>query len=150
MYLINTLSVSVIVGLQSRLSPGIWRESVGFDAPEELAQLALGLLTAAMVDVHLWTLPLLLVLGFAVYLSLERHISLRRQTIDAVESLADIVDLRDPYTADHSRRVAGLRARVGHGAGLAPDEVAAIETAARVHDVGKVVIDRDCWPRPRA
>jgi HD-GYP domain-containing protein (c-di-GMP phosphodiesterase class II) len=144
MYVINTLSVSVIVGLQSHLSPwSIWRQSVGFDAPEELAQLALGLLTAAMVDVHLWTLPLLIVLGFAVYLSLERHISLRRQTIDAVESLADIVDLRDPYTADHSRRVARFAREIASALGLAPDDVAAIETAARVHDVGKVVIDRD-------
>jgi HD-GYP domain-containing protein (c-di-GMP phosphodiesterase class II) len=144
MYLINTSSVSVIVGLQSRLSPwGIWRQSAGFDAPEELAQLALGLLTAAMVDVHLWTLPLLLVLGFAVYLSLERHISLRRQTLDAVEALADIVDLRDPYTADHSCRVAGYARELATALGLPPDEVSAIETAARVHDVGKVVIDRD-------
>ena len=144
MYVINTLSVSVIVGLQSRLSPWmIWRQSVGFDAPEELAQLALGLLTAAMVDVHLWTLPLLLVLGFAVYLSLERHIRLRRQTIDAVESLADVVDLRDPYTADHSRRVASYAREIATALRLAPDAVSAIEAAARVHDVGKVVIDRD-------
>jgi two-component system cell cycle response regulator len=33
---------------------------------------------------------------------------------------------------------------------LAPDEVAAIETAARVHDVGKVVIDRDVLAKDSA
>lgn len=149
MYAVNTVAVAGIVGLQSGLSPWlVWRQSVGFDALEEVAQLALGLLTAAMVDVYIWTLPLLLVLGLVVYHALERQLQLRQQTRDAIEELADIVDLRDPYTADHSRRVARYARELATALRLAPDEVAAIELAARAHDVGKMVIDKDVLAKP--
>jgi HD-GYP domain-containing protein (c-di-GMP phosphodiesterase class II) len=142
-YLVNTLAVATIVGLQVGLPPHmVWRQSVGFDAVEELAQLALGLLAAAMIDTHVWTLPLLLLPALAVYLSLQRQTGLRQQTLDAVESLADVVDLRDPYTADHSRRVAAYARELAAELDLSPREVQAVEMAARVHDVGKIVVDQ--------
>lgn len=143
MYLINTLSVATIVGLQSGMAPlHIWYHlAVNLNRVEHISQLGLGLLGAAVVDVHLWTLPLLVLLAFAVYLSLERHVQLRQQTVDAVESLADMVDLRDRYTADHSRRVASYARELAISLDLTPDEVDLVERAARVHDIGKVLID---------
>lgn len=143
MYLINTLSVATVVGLQSGMAPlHVWYHSaVNVNRVEHLSQLGLGLLGAAVVDVHLWTLPLLVLLAFAVYLSLERHVQLRQQTVDAVESLADMVDLRDRYTADHSRRVAAYARELAIALDLTPDEVDLVERAARVHDIGKVLID---------
>lgn len=143
MYLINTFSVATVVGLQSGMAPlHIWYHSaVSLNRAEHISQLGLGLLGAAVVDVHLWTLPLLVLLAFAVYLSLERHVQLRQQTVDAVESLADMVDLRDRYTADHSRRVAAYARELAIALDLTPDEVDLVERAARVHDIGKVLID---------
>ncbi len=143
MYLINTLSVATVVGLQSGMAPlHIWYHSaVSFNRVEHISQLGLGLLGAAVVDVHLWTMPLLVLLAFVVYLSLERHVQLRQQTVDAVESLADMVDLRDRYTADHSRRVAAYARELAIALDLTPDEVDLVERAARVHDIGKVLID---------
>ena len=85
----------------------VWRQTAAFGNIEDLSQFALGLLAAVVVDVHAWTLPLLVLPAVVVYLSLQRNLRLRQQTLDAVQALADIVDLRDPYTADHSRRVAG-------------------------------------------
>jgi len=144
MHLVNTLSVATIIGLQSRQSPlMVWRRNVGLDAVEHLAQLVLGLLTAVVTDGHPWALPLLLVPALAVYRSTERNQLLRTQTMDAVEALADVVDLRDPYTADHSRRVADYARALATGLGLSPDEIDLVERAARVHDVGKVVVDID-------
>ncbi len=143
MYLINTLSVATVVGLQSGMAPlHIWYHSaVSLNRVEHISQLGLGLLGAAVVDVHLWTMPLLVLLAFVVYLSLERHVQLRQQTVDAVESLADMVDLRDSYTADHSRRVAAYARELAIALDLTPDEVDLVERAARVHDIGKVLID---------
>lgn len=142
--IVNTAAVAIIVGLQSGLSPlKVWYESIQFGAAEELALLALGLLGAVVVNVHPWTLPILFLPAVVVYRSLERYIQLRQQTLDAVESLADIVDLRDPYTAHHSRRVAVYARDLATTLDLDPDEVELIERVARVHDIGKVVVDRE-------
>ncbi len=142
MYAVNNVLVSTIVGLQLEQSPLlVWRQSRGQGITEQLAQLALGLLAAAVVDSHIWALPLLLLPAFAIYTSLERHAQLRRQTVDAVESLADIVDIRDPYTADHSKRVAAFARELALELELTPDEVELVERAARVHDIGKVAVD---------
>ncbi|MDP9379531.1 MAG: HD-GYP domain-containing protein [Chloroflexota bacterium] len=142
MYTVNNLSLATMVGLQLSQSPLlVWRQSKGLDTMERLAQLALGLLAAAVIDAHVWALPFLLLPAVAVYSSLERHIQLRRQTLEAVESLADIVDIRDPYTADHSKRVAAYARALAVELGLTPDEANLVEQAARVHDIGKIVVD---------
>ncbi len=144
MHVVNTLSVATIIGLQSGQPPLlIWRRSVGIDSVEHLSQLVLGLLTAVVADSHPWALPLLLVPALAVYRSTERNLLLRTQTLDAVEALADLVDMRDPYTADHSARVACYAREIATALALSPDDVALVERAARVHDVGKVVVDID-------
>jgi HD-GYP domain-containing protein (c-di-GMP phosphodiesterase class II) len=144
MYLVNCLAVATIVALQTGMSLWLhWRQSLSFGMTEEASLYALGLLAAIVVDVHAWALPLLLLPGFVVYLSLERNIGLRQQTLDAVQSLADIVDLRDPYTADHSRRVAVYARELAMALDLSPDDVDLIEQAARVHDIGKLLVDRE-------
>lgn len=142
MHLVNTFLVATMIALQSgHPLPLVWRQVFIFDAVEHLSQLALGLLAAAVIDTHSWALPFFLLPAFAVYRSSERHLQLRRQTLDAVESLADIVDIRDPYTANHSSRVATFARELAISLGLTPDEVDLVERAARVHDVGKIVVD---------
>ena len=147
MHLVNTLLVAIIVGLQSGQSPlSVWYQSTAsfdrFEHLSQLSQLALGLLAAALADSHPWALPLLVLPACTVYRQLEHHIQLREEAMDAVvQSLADVVDLRDPYTAHHSRRVAELARKLAQELGLTPDEVELVERAARVHDVGKVVVD---------
>lgn len=142
MHLVSTFSVATIIGLESEHSPlVIWRQTIAFDGVEQFSHLALGLLAAAIIDSHPWALPLLLLPAVAVYRSSERHVQLRSQTLGAVESLADVVDVRDPYTANHSRRVSELARKLAATLGLTPDEVDLVALAARVHDVGKIVVD---------
>lgn len=142
MHVIDTLVVQVMVALQMSLSPRLlWRRAIGLAAAEELAQFALGLLAAAVVDAHPWALPLFALPAFAVYRSFERHVQLRRHAVEAIEALASIVDIRDRYTAAHSRRVAALARDLAIALDLPPQEVETIERAARLHDVGKIVID---------
>ena len=59
---------------------------------------------------------------------------------DAIVGLATTLLERDRYTGDHSEAVVRLTVRVAESLALNPDEVARVETAALLHDVGKVGI----------
>jgi HD-GYP domain-containing protein (c-di-GMP phosphodiesterase class II) len=139
MYLTQTGLVAVVVGLHSGRNPyQVWLRTQRLDVACEAALYLLGFITAAVAIAHSWA-PLLMVGPTAVvYLATKRAVALSEQTIAAVEAIADMVDRRDPYTAGHSRRVAANVVVIGSALGVAPDEVAHIALAARVHDIGKV------------
>jgi putative two-component system response regulator len=56
----------------------------------------------------------------------------------ALDTLAKIIDLRDPRTGDHCRRVALYAEAIGGRFGLSQIERAQLAQAARIHDIGKV------------
>ncbi len=59
---------------------------------------------------------------------------------DAIVGLATTLLERDRYTGDHSEAVVELTVRVARALALNPDEVRRVETAALLHDIGKVGI----------
>ena len=76
----------------------------------------------------------------AVYGALQRAQELREHTVAALETLADALDRRDPYTAEHSRRVADYCRRMALVLGLSTEEREILVEAARVHDLGKICV----------
>jgi putative nucleotidyltransferase with HDIG domain len=60
--------------------------------------------------------------------------------LDIVRALAAATDARDAATAYHSRQVAALSAVLGEQLGLDRDRINEIQTAALLHDVGKVAV----------
>lgn len=58
-----------------------------------------------------------------------------RATLDA---LATAIDLRDPRTGDHCRRVALFAEAIGERMGLSRQELTTLSQASRVHDIGKL------------
>jgi HD-GYP domain-containing protein (c-di-GMP phosphodiesterase class II) len=62
--------------------------------------------------------------------------------------MADAVDLRDPYTGGHSRRVAEYCAGILRKLELAGPEVDLIIAAARVHDIGKIGVPDEILNKP--
>ncbi len=58
--------------------------------------------------------------------------------VGAVRALAAAVDARDPATQHHSSRVASLAVRVGRELGFEDDRISLLESAALMHDVGKI------------
>ncbi|MGA2009261.1 MAG: PAS domain S-box protein [Solirubrobacteraceae bacterium] len=72
----------------------------------------------------------------------------RAKTLAAVRALAVAVDAKDPSTQRHSERVAELAAALGTAAGWAPDRVALLHDAARVHDVGKIAVPDEILLKP--
>ena len=73
-----------------------------------------------------------------VYLAFRSATEMHASTRFILESMADTVDLRDPYTGGHSRRVAEQVAAVLRTVQVIGPEVDLILSAARIHDIGKI------------
>lgn len=58
------------------------------------------------------------------------------------------METRDPYTAGHQRRVAGLSLALANELGLPADLVEGIEMAALVHDIGKIAVPAEILAKP--
>ena len=63
-------------------------------------------------------------------------------------TLGATVELRDPYTAGHQRRVAVLACAVAERLGCSESEIRLLRMAAQVHDVGKIGVPADILARP--
>jgi putative nucleotidyltransferase with HDIG domain len=138
-YVVHTALVDVVVALQLRRNPllGWWRLHRRL-LPYEAALLLVGALGAIAAQSQPWTLLLLGVPMAVVLLTLRDSARVREQTKTAILELADLIDLRDPYTHGHSQRVADLAERLAKRLKLEYTQVQLIRDAARVHDIGKI------------
>jgi PAS domain S-box-containing protein len=72
-----------------------------------------------------------------------------RKTLDAViQTLALTAEMRDPYTAGHQRRVAGLACAIAGKLGLSPDAIEGIRFAGLIHDIGKISVPAELLSKP--
>jgi putative methionine-R-sulfoxide reductase with GAF domain len=67
---------------------------------------------------------------------------------DTVQAIAATVEMRDPYTAGHQRRVADLAAAIAGEMDLSHEEIFAIHLAGVVHDLGKISIPAEILSKP--
>lgn len=70
----------------------------------------------------------------------EAEQELRDFAAKAVQSLALCVDAKDPYTRNHSERVAAYAVAIAERLGLDREHVQRIRTAGLLHDVGKIAV----------
>jgi PAS domain S-box-containing protein len=56
----------------------------------------------------------------------------------SISIAAKMVEMRDPYTAGHQKRVAKLSVAIAADMGLPEEKIAYLDLAARVHDIGKI------------
>jgi len=59
---------------------------------------------------------------------------------ELLQSLATIVDMRDPFTLGHSKHVARYAEMIARELGLPPDRIELIRKAGLLHDIGKLGI----------
>lgn len=83
-----------------------------------------------------------------IYTMLRTGLQLRQETITAVERMADMVDRRDPYTFEHSRRVAEYAVAVGRRLGLSREDLEVLRLAGAVHDLGKIGVPDSILLKP--
>jgi HD-GYP domain-containing protein (c-di-GMP phosphodiesterase class II) len=142
MHLVNTGAVAGAAGLQLGISPvRVWTRNLAMDIAPQGTLAIIGTL-AASVALHAWYLvPFLALPGVLVQRAVRETVRLRAETYEALAALVEVVELRDPYTAGHSRRVAATARMIASQLRLTAEEADLIESAGQVHDIGKVAID---------
>jgi len=84
----------------------------------------------------------------------EEHLNrsvdaLRKATGGIIDVVAHAVDIRDPYTSGHQKRVAGLAGAIAEEMGLPPERIEGIRIAGTIHDLGKISIPAEILSMPR-
>lgn len=144
-FTIFSLSNSFVLGepflqtLKTTLHEGIVIEGI---------QLLIAILGTMAIDESIWTLPLLVIPITTIHFTFKNLKEVRYETLNLLEDMADTVDLRDLYTGGHSKRVADLAHQILLELKVYGQETALIETAARLHDIGKIGISGDILMKP--
>lgn len=68
------------------------------------------------------------------------QLDLDRAYLQFIETMAQALDARDPYTAGHSLRVASFSQRLALEMGLSIEDAETVRIAAELHDIGKIGI----------
>jgi PAS domain S-box-containing protein/putative nucleotidyltransferase with HDIG domain len=74
--------------------------------------------------------------------------NLRKAIGGTIQAIVQVVEMRDPYTAGHQRRVADLARSIATEMGLPADIIEGIRMAAVIHDIGKVAVPAEILSKP--
>ncbi|MDD5332564.1 MAG: GAF domain-containing protein [Rhodoferax sp.] len=78
-----------------------------------------------------------------------RHAEILRLSLeDSIKAIADTVEMRDPYTAGHQRRVGQLAVVIARELSRPEDTNHGIELAASIHDLGKIAVPAEILAKP--
>lgn len=143
---INHLTVLTVIALSSgRAFREVWnlnsRGVIGYDLTASSLAIAMAWLYSRFDHwIGFGSLGLILLV---VPLAAVRHVyALYRQLQESGQELLRVmvkaIEARDPYTSGHSLRVSRLSRTIAVELGLSAHEIDQIETAALLHDVGKI------------
>lgn len=72
-----------------------------------------------------------------------------QKTLDAIIQVVGLtVEVRDPYTAGHQRRVAKLAAAIAGLMGFSKERIKGVQMAGEIHDLGKISIPAEILSKP--
>ena len=171
-YITNTVLISMGMGIDLRQSPGqIWKEQYGWLVT---IYIGIGLITTGYMIGYreegifgalLMMVPLLLLrISQKQYVDRtrgvvkelhEKNLVLERSADEInnlndslLNTLAEVIDLRDPYVLGHSKRVTTFAVMIAEKLGLNPQQVKLVHKAGLLHDVGKLGISDDILSKP--
>ena len=171
-FIMNTGLISIGMGIDLRQAPlQIWKEQYAWLAT---IYIGIGLITTAFIlgyreegilGALLMMVPLLLLrisqkqyvdrTREAVTELREKNISLEKSAEEInqlsnglLDTLAEIIDVRDPYVFGHSKRVTNYATTIAKKMGLNPKQVELIRKGGLLHDVGKLGISMDILSKP--
>jgi diguanylate cyclase (GGDEF)-like protein/putative nucleotidyltransferase with HDIG domain len=121
-----------------------------------LAAMASALAAAALSVPLLWLVPLTVAAIFLFYLLSLRRIEDERRNaqqmsdvhLATIKALVLAIDAQDQTTPNHNQRVQAYAGGLAKAMGMSETEVWAIETAALLHDVGKLAIPEHILTKP--
>lgn len=138
---VNYSSVSLIVALTENIDfSDAWRKLAA--ANVLLFDVATSFVAYGVVVLYVEWGPLALILTLVPIIGVRYSsgliIELRQLNSDLLRVLVNTLEAQDPYTSGHSIRVAEMAKRIAKELGLGRDKVQDIETAALLHDIGKI------------
>jgi diguanylate cyclase (GGDEF)-like protein/putative nucleotidyltransferase with HDIG domain len=166
--LIVFLSTTILISLSIKIDAGIsfkqvWKEKFSWLTPYYLSMgliayaLVLGYQTTGFIGLAVILIPLLM-LRLSVKQYIDRTISIVNQlqgkirqlesssnissqlNEDLLLALAEVIDLRDPYTSGHSQYVTRYAVLIAKKMGLPSENIDIIRNAGLLHDIGKIGI----------
>lgn len=78
----------------------------------------------------------------------ERTRELRDNLLDFVTAIGATIEVRDPYTAGHQRRVAHLATAIARELQLTENQIIGLRLASVVHDIGKIKVPAEILSKP--
>jgi len=80
---------------------------------------------------------------------LRQSLEKLQKTIEGtVSAMASVVEIKDPYTAGHQKRVTRLASAIAEELGLPKEQIEGIRIAGLIHDIGKVSIPAEILSKP--
>jgi len=78
----------------------------------------------------------------------QSYQKLKKILDDVIDTLASIVEVKDPYTSGHQKRVALLAVAMARELGMDEEKIEYINTASLIHDIGKINLPASVLTRP--
>lgn len=78
----------------------------------------------------------------------EQQQALERSLEGTIRTVAMAVEVRDPYTAGHQRRVAELSTAIATHLGLDEERINGVRLGAMIHDIGKIGVPGEILTKP--
>ncbi len=78
----------------------------------------------------------------------ESDKKLRRMMQGTIQAITSALEMRDPYTVGHERRVADLACAIAGQMGLPEHQIEGIRIAGYVHDIGKIAVPAEILAKP--
>jgi PAS domain S-box-containing protein len=78
----------------------------------------------------------------------QSNIRLKKLLEETVNGLVSAMEMRDPYTAGHQRRVSYLACKIAEEMKLPQNQIDGIRIASLVHDIGKIYVPSEILSKP--
>lgn len=78
----------------------------------------------------------------------ESRDKLKQTLCGIIKAIGTIVEVRDPYTSGHQRRVAEISRGIAQKINLSPNDIQGIYIAALIHDLGKIAVPSEILSKP--
>lgn len=140
---INNTAVAVAITLSQGLDlEDVWLRLVGRTGTNILSDLLIGpiAIAVAALYIQIHAVGLLLVTMPLLFIRRSYYIAVQLQQAnrDLLKALVKAIETRDPYTSGHSLRVSYLARRIAEALQFDSARIEEIESAALLHDVGKI------------
>jgi len=160
-FLANTWSLGGIIALTER-KPfwRLWMDRLFWTVPNYLAGAAIAAVNHGMVRYFGWQYSVLILpVAYLIYRSYrlyldrleeeKRHVSeVAGLHLRTIKALALAIDAKDGTTSDHLRRVQVYAVEIAREMGLDEQQAKALETAALLHDIGKLAVPEHIISKP--